>query len=269
MLHRWLQVHKDRPSSLTTVRQADSSNSNAVERAAERALKRLENSATIREQQRCLRVDAMYQTHIMQITRQMDNNKKLLEQIGDFIHKTSFFLPKAQGVPEEKESNTSEDPKASVYHSIGVARLRLWLLFSEPDSSSLAWVVNIIVLSLITISSVTFCLETEPYFQNAEREPLPAFSIVELVCVIGFTLEYLIRLLCTPKRGQFLKSPLNAIDLLSILPFYIEAILKGSGAGLGGTRIVRIVRLVRVFRVLKLGGRFEKMQVHRNLAHAN
>ena len=55
---------------------------------------------------------------------------------------------------------------------------------------------------------------------------------------------------------------MSLIDLLAILPFYIE-ILAGQGGNFGDTRIVRIVRLIRVFRVLKLAtsGRFSKMQV--------
>lgn len=53
---------------------------------------------------------------------------------------------------------------------------------------------------------------------------------------------------------------MNLVDLVAILPFYIEKLAEDVG-GLGDTRILRIVRLVRVFRVLKLGGRFSKMQV--------
>jgi hypothetical protein len=58
----------------------------------------------------------------------------------------------------------------------------------------------------------------------------------------------------------FLVNGMNFIDLISILPFYLE-MMSSAGGGMGDTRILRIIRLVRVFRVLKLGARFTKMQV--------
>ena len=57
-----------------------------------------------------------------------------------------------------------------------------------------------------------------------------------------------------------MKNALNVVDLMAVLPFYIE-MLAAAGTGLGDTRIVRVIRLVRVFRVLKLGGRVGKLQV--------
>jgi hypothetical protein len=88
------------------------------------------------------------------------------------------------------------------------------------------------------------------------------FFIIECVCIAAFTAEYVLKLLCAPKLVPFIISPLNLVDFISILPFYLEQAV--SGGGLSSTRIFRTIRLVRVFRVLKLGGRFGKIQVVAN-----
>merc|ERR1719473_758312 len=54
-------------------------------------------------------------------------------------------------------------------------------------------------------------------------------------------------------RAKFVKSPMNILDLLAILPWYLEAILMGLVSDLGSLRVLRSVRLIRLFRILKLG----------------
>lgn len=52
------------------------------------------------------------------------------------------------------------------------------------------------------------------------------------------------------KMFDFVISPMNLVDLLAILPFYIERVV---GSASGELAIVRVLRLARVFRVFKLG----------------
>lgn len=53
----------------------------------------------------------------------------------------------------------------------------------------------------------------------------PIFNYVENICVVYFTLEYLLRLWVAPKKLAFVKEFLNIIDLLAIMPFMFEVIL--------------------------------------------
>jgi potassium voltage-gated channel Shab-related subfamily B protein 2 len=145
--------------------------------------------------------------------------------------------------------------------AIRLSKLRIWIFLDDPDSSRLAYLTSCGILLLILLSSVTFCLETMHDFEDVP-ERIFIFFIIECICIAAFTAEYVLKLLCAPRTVEFLVSPLNLVDLISILPFYLEQAV--SGGGLSGTRIFRTVRLVRVFRVLKLGGRFGKIQVVAN-----
>jgi len=137
-------------------------------------------------------------------------------------------------------------------------RKAVWMFMCEPESSRGAFLTSTMILMLICVSSTTFCLETMETFDNERSKQ--NFTNIELLCIIAFTIEYLLRLWSAPNTFGFAKAPMNLVDLVAILPFYIEKLAEDVG-GLGDTRILRIVRLVRVFRVLKLGGRFSKMQV--------
>jgi len=62
-----------------------------------------------------------------------------------------------------------------------------------------------------------------------------------------FTLEYIARLLCVRRPWQYALSFYGIIDLLAILPSYINLFTSANYV-----MVVRVLRLLRVFRVLKL-----------------
>lgn len=144
---------------------------------------------------------------------------------------------------------------------------RIWQLFEYPDSSTCARVLAFWSLAVIIVSIVTFCLESIPEFScdpdtdedycKGKKEQ-PWFSI-EIVCIAWFTVEYLVRLLSSPQKIKFLKSFLNIIDLVAILPYYITLPLdNASGSSFA---VLRVVRLVRVFRIFKLSRHSKGLQI--------
>lgn len=49
---------------------------------------------------------------------------------------------------------------------------------------------------------------------------------METFCIAFFTLEYLLRLVSTPDLKCFGRSVLNTVDLIAILPHYLQMILE-------------------------------------------
>lgn len=60
-------------------------------------------------------------------------------------------------------------------------------------------------------------------------EPMPIFGHIETVCILWFTFEYLLRLTVAPNRLQFICGIMNIVDLIAIIPFYLEISLAICG----------------------------------------
>ncbi|KAK5967437.1 hypothetical protein GCK32_022547, partial [Trichostrongylus colubriformis] len=48
------------------------------------------------------------------------------------------------------------------------------------------------------------------------------FGYIETTCIIWFTFEFILRLAVTPSRLQFLVGIMNIVDMIAIIPFYLE-----------------------------------------------
>jgi len=134
---------------------------------------------------------------------------------------------------------------------------------NDASFSPLAALISNVVLVTILVSTVSFVVGTEPaYADSAWLDGL------EVVVVGIFSVEYLSRFVVTfEDRCSFVLAPLNLVDLVAILPWYIEKIAGAGGAG-EVLRVLRVLRVVRVFRVFKLAkyteslGMFTACMVH-------
>lgn len=75
--------------------------------------------------------------------------------------------------------------------------------------------------------------------------------------MVVFSLELLIRFGLSPNRRAFLKDFFNIIDLLAILPYYINVILV---VLIGAEDELVAFRVLRVFRIMKLSRRSPGLQ---------
>ncbi|XP_057289407.1 potassium voltage-gated channel subfamily A member 2-like isoform X2 [Hydractinia symbiolongicarpus] len=154
---------------------------------------------------------------------------------------------------------------------------KIWELFEYPDTSLMARVVAVISVCIITISIVTFCIETLPQFRYEEynctytnktksclkrevqdEKAMPWFGI-ESACIVWFTFEYIMRFLSSPEKLKFVRSFLNLIDVIAIIPYYITLPMESSNVSSLG--VLRVIRLVRVFRIFKLSRHSRGLQI--------
>jgi voltage-gated potassium channel len=98
----------------------------------------------------------------------------------------------------------------------------------------------------VLISVVAVILESDPLLRQRWSG---TFQALEWVFTLLFSFEYILRLLCVDDRLAYGRSFFGLVDLLSIVPTYLDLLVSGAQVLL----VVRALRLLRVFRVLKLG----------------
>ncbi|WP_261881860.1 ion transporter [Vibrio pelagius] len=105
-------------------------------------------------------------------------------------------------------------------------------------------IFDISLLVAIIASLVVLILESLPMMKNWSQE----LRYIEYTFTALFTIEYLLRLYCSPNPKSYATSFYGVVDLLAILPTYL-AILIPSASFMG---VVRLLRVMRIFRILKL-----------------
>jgi voltage-gated potassium channel len=119
-------------------------------------------------------------------------------------------------------------------------RQRLKRLLDDPDTAQ-GRRFAFFIQSLILFSLLTFSISTLPDLSAEQRWLL---EVIEVVTVLIFTVEYLLRLWVAERKLRFVFSFFGLIDLMAILPFWLA-----TGVDL---RSLRALRLMRLFRILKL-----------------
>ncbi|KAF5271193.1 hypothetical protein FQA39_LY08200 [Lamprigera yunnana] len=140
---------------------------------------------------------------------------------------------------------------------------KIWALFDEPYSSAVAKVVAGVSVFFICVSVLSFCLKTHPGMRlkcgagngwdnitvNLNcTEPLPLFVTIEHFCNAWFTFELTVRLIVAPSVIQFMKSPVNVIDFVATLSFYVDMSLKNEEK----SELLEFFSIIRILRLFKL-----------------
>jgi len=168
---------------------------------------------------------------------------------------------------------------------LGRLRKTLWNLTEYPETSLAARIYAFSSMTIVIISTIIFVLTTMPELDEfheldlqdldnetklatiqgyqKNEEGILVLKILDHLTMVFFTLEYLIRLACSPHKWKFLKSGLNIVDLMAILPYFLSFLLEGFKdtlvLGRAG-KVLRLVRVMRILRVFKLVRHFNGLQ---------
>ncbi|MBR0047492.1 MAG: ion transporter [Bacteroidaceae bacterium] len=123
---------------------------------------------------------------------------------------------------------------------------RLYTIVFDSDTPA-GKAFDIAVMVAIVLSLIVAFVETKPEVVGRFKDVL---TIMEYVLTFFFTLEYILRLYCSPRPKDYALSFFGVIDLLATIPLYLSFIPYLSSARY--FFILRVFRLIRIFRVLKL-----------------
>ncbi|XP_063715641.1 shaker-related potassium channel tsha2-like [Symsagittifera roscoffensis] len=139
---------------------------------------------------------------------------------------------------------------------------RIWQIFDKPESSVASRIVAGVSVSMIVLSIIVLCVESEFYFVTVsanssslspssdssavvssnvslghQKEIIPVkrrrthrhsstLFLVESLAMTWFSIEFITRLFTCPSKVQFMRRILNVFDFLAVLPFYITLFVE-------------------------------------------
>ncbi|KAM4020394.1 A-type voltage-gated potassium channel KCND1 [Anomaloglossus baeobatrachus] len=154
---------------------------------------------------------------------------------------------------EDTEAETANDaplPPDSTF------RQRLWRAFENPHTSTMALVFYYVTGFFIAVSVIANVVETVPCRalpgrlkdQPCGEKYETAFNCMDTACVLIFTFEYLMRLFAAPSRFKFMRSVMSIIDVVAIMPFYIQLVMPENDNVSGAFVTLRVFRVFRIFK---------------------
>lgn len=191
---------------------------------------------------RCCRI--LYEEKVDEIRDQLKVNKELMAEIEP-VHNDEGFKTMF----------------------LGDFRKTLWDLMENPYSSVGAKFFAVLSTTLVLISIVAMTLNTVSELTVYKIYGKTYMEFVEIMSILFFTFEYFLRLLTTCDVKSFLKSALNFVDLVAVMPYFIQLVfeafsdqedlsvqddLKTMARVSKVSKVLKIVKLMRIFRILKL-----------------
>ena len=165
--------------------------------------------------------------------------------------------------PKEKNILVEDHEEGEILHCVGGTlgdlhcepkrslRQKIWRTIGPSKTTKTGVYFHIIYGFFIFVSVLVTTLETVQCNEGKTcgEEHETVFFAIDSVCVAIFTFELVLRFLVCPRKGRFLRDIMNVIDVLAVLPYYVNLILEQFGVE---PEFLAVLKVIRVMRILKL-----------------
>ncbi|XP_062859699.1 potassium voltage-gated channel subfamily G member 3 [Trichomycterus rosablanca] len=184
-------------------------------------------------------------------------------RLDDRMSDTYTYFSEDDGRADEESRTGDEEPTERGSGNQGWLE-RMRRTFEEPASSVAAQILASVSVIFVIISMVILCASTLPDWDTAKNNTAEEHRIIEAVCIGWFTAECIVRFIVSRDKCEFVRRPLNIIDLLAITPYYVSATmtaLTGENPQLQRAGVtLRVLRMMRIFWLIKLARHFLGLQ---------
>uniref|UniRef100_A0A8C5N2D5 BTB domain-containing protein n=1 Tax=Leptobrachium leishanense TaxID=445787 RepID=A0A8C5N2D5_9ANUR len=135
-------------------------------------------------------------------------------------------------------------------------------MVENPHSGVHGKIFACLSVSFVAITAVSLCISTMTDFREEEdwgecSQKCHDIFVLETVCVAWFSLEFILRFIQAERMCLFLSTPLNIIDMMAILPYYITIIVdamsgENKSGGAGNNYLEKVGLVLRVLRALRI-----------------
>ncbi|KAF7647594.1 hypothetical protein LDENG_00169930 [Lucifuga dentata] len=150
---------------------------------------------------------------------------------------------------------------------LGNVRKTLWNTVENPYSSLWAKTFSMFSNLFVLFSIMAMSLNTVEELQIYKIYCKSYMEWVEIIMIVFFTFEYLIRLTTTANVQTFLKGVLNFVDMVSVMPYFIQIVfemfadaedmnaqedLRAMAKVSKLSHVLKVIKLLWIFCILKL-----------------
>lgn len=169
-------------------------------------------------------------------------------------------------------------------------RKNLWNFLDKPYSSLCAQIWSWLYLTLTALSIFTFFIETMPEgrvdvtsdnmtFAGAAisnhkirllvtTEPHTALMIIDVFCMVFFTIEFVVRLIVCPRRKRMITRAMTIFDLLYLVPAWVITLIYWADSNfwrhssrVPGFLVLQAFKVMRVFRIFRVMQYFRGLRI--------